>query len=65
MEARSRQDHLFSLTGPNEDGCVWISSTVALGWQHNVGPADQVAKILSKWLASFEPASAFQVTQDE
>jgi len=31
MDNRAKSDPIFSLTGPNEDGCVWISSTAALG----------------------------------
>jgi hypothetical protein len=51
--------------GPDVNGCVWISSTAIIGWQHNLGPADKAAEILSKWLASLVPVSTVQLTQDE
>ena len=65
MDDRQEGNALFSLQGPDEDGCVWISSTTMLGWRHNVGPADKAAEVLSKWLASLMPVSTFQLTQDE
>ena len=30
---------LAPLEGPDEDGCVWISSIDAPGWHNNLGPA--------------------------
>jgi hypothetical protein len=56
---------LFSLEGPDDDGCVWISSKAGLEWQHNVGRPDEVAMILSKWLSTVVPVRAFALTQDE
>ena len=47
MEDEPKQDALFYIEGPDEDGCVWISSTDAEGWHHNLGPADKVAEVLS------------------
>ena len=57
-------DALFYLEGPDEDGCVWISSTDGPGWHHNLGPADKVAEVLSPWLGSIDDGED-QITQDE
>ncbi len=43
------QEALFYIEGPDEDGCVRISSTEATGgWHHNLGPSDKVAEVLSQ-----------------
>ena len=66
MENEPKQDALFYLEGPDEDGCVWINSTDAPGWHHNLGPADKVAELLSQWLASLDDAERdYRDTQDE
>ena len=56
MDDEPEQEALFYLEGPDEDECVWISSTDAEGWHHNLGPADKVAEVLSQWLASIDDA---------
>ena len=66
MEDEPEQDALFYIEGPDEDGCVWISSTDADGWRQNLGPADKVAEVLSQWLASLDDAERdYRDTQDE
>ena len=66
MEDEPEQDALFNIEGPDEDGCVWISSTDAGGWHNNLGPADKVAEVLSQWLASLDDAERdYRDTQDE
>jgi hypothetical protein len=43
----------FQLEGPDGDGFVWICSPEGREvWCHNLGPADQVAEVLSRWLAA-------------
>ena len=65
-ENEPEQDALFNLEGPDEDGCVWISSTDAVGWHHNLGFADKVAEVLSQWLASLDDAERdYRDTMDE
>lgn len=59
------EDQLFYLEGPDEHDDVWISSTGALGWHHNLGAADRVAEVLVQWLASTDAENVRQVTQDE
>jgi hypothetical protein len=45
---------------------VWISSSDAGGFHHNLGPADKVAEVLSQWLASIDDAERdYRDTQDE
>jgi hypothetical protein len=54
------------LESPEEDGCVWISSTDAPGWHHNLGPADKVAEVLAQWLGSIDAGeSTFKENQGE
>jgi hypothetical protein len=65
MDDQPEGNARFSVQGPDVNGCVWISSTAIIGWQHNLGPADKAAEILSKWLASLVPVSTVQLTQDE
>jgi len=65
MDDDPEQEALFYLEGPDEDGCVWISSTDAVGWQHNLGPAHRVAEVLSQWLASIDDGESFQLTHNE
>ena len=48
MDHQHEGNVLFSLQGPDEHGCVWISSTAMFGWRHNVGPADKAAEVLFK-----------------
>ena len=65
MEDEPEQGALFYLEGPDEDGCVWISSTDEPSWHHNLGPAHKVAEVLSQWLASIDDGESFQLTHDE
>jgi hypothetical protein len=66
IEDEPEQDALFYLEGPDEDGCVWISSTDAGGWHHNLGPAVKVTEVLSQWLATLDDAERdYRGTQDE
>jgi hypothetical protein len=63
MQDEPKQGALFEIEGPDEDGCVWICSTEPpeRGWCHNLGAADEVAEVLSQWLASLDDGeSAFQ-----
>lgn len=46
MEDEAEQDALFTLDGPDEDGCVWICATKS-DWCQNLGPKDKVAEVLS------------------
>ena len=49
------QDALFYIEGPDERGCVWMhGTTFADPWAQNLGPRDQVAEVLSQWLASID-----------
>jgi hypothetical protein len=60
------QEALFDIEGPDEDGCVWISSTDEPSWHHNLGPALKVAEVMSQWLASIDDAERdYRETQDE
>jgi hypothetical protein len=66
MDDEPEEDSLLYLEGPDEDGCVWISSSDAGGFHHNLGPADKVAEVLSQWLASIDDAERdYRDTQDE
>ncbi|GAC1585996.1 MAG: hypothetical protein NVS3B5_20310 [Sphingomicrobium sp.] len=52
---RKRQDALFEIEGPDEDGCVWICSSAGRDdWCQNLGPHDKVAEVLSQWLGSID-----------
>ena len=63
-EEGPEQKALFYIEGPDEDGCVWISSTDEPSWHHNLGPAEKVAEVLSQWLASHDDGeSDFRGTQ--
>jgi hypothetical protein len=51
----AEQDALFQIGGPDEDGCVWICSDEGRDvWCQNLGPAANVAEVLSQWLGSFD-----------
>lgn len=54
VEDEPEQDALFEIEGPDEDGCVWISSMTPGGWSQNLGPRDKVAEVLSQWLGSID-----------
>jgi hypothetical protein len=55
MDDGPEQDALFYLEGPDEDGCVWICSADMPGqWCHNLGPADNVAQVMSEWLGTIK-----------
>jgi hypothetical protein len=66
MEDEPEQVAPFEIEGPDEDGCVWISSTDGPPFHFNLGPADKVAEMLSQWLASLDDAERdYRDTQDE
>lgn len=49
------QEALFYIEGPDERGCVWAhGASSADPWARNLGPQDQVARVLSQWLVSIE-----------
>ena len=55
MEDELEQEALFTIDGPDEDGCVWIcSNDIAAPWCQNLGRRDKVADVLSQWLGSIE-----------
>jgi hypothetical protein len=55
MDDEPDQEALFYIEGPDEDGCVWISSIDPQdGWHHNLGPADKAAEALSQWLGTID-----------
>ena len=53
MDDEPEQDALFTIDGPDEDGCVWICSTKS-DWCQNLGPRAKVAEVLSQWLGSID-----------
>jgi hypothetical protein len=60
------QEALFQIEGPDDHGCVWISSPDDPAWHHNLGPADKAAEVLSRWLASLDDAERdYRNTQDD
>ena len=61
------QQALFSIEGPDEDGCVWICSSEGRDvWRRNLGPCGKVTDKLSQWLASVVgDRASFGGTQDE
>jgi hypothetical protein len=65
MDDEPERGALFYIEGPDEEGCVWISSTDAGGWHFNLGPTVKVAGVLSQWLASIYDAERnYRDTQD-
>jgi hypothetical protein len=66
MEDEPKQDALFYVEGPDEDGRVWICSADAPGqWCHNLGTADKVTEVFSQWLVSTDDSKRLQLTDDE
>ena len=53
MDDEPEQEALFTLDGPDEDGCVWICATQSV-WCQNLGPSDKVAEVLSQWLGTID-----------
>ena len=53
MDDEPEQEALFTLDGPDEDGCVWICATQS-DWCQNLGPSDKVAEVLSQWLGTID-----------
>jgi hypothetical protein len=50
-----KQDALFQIEGPDEDGCAWICSAEGRDvWCQNLGPRQKVAEVLSQWLGSLD-----------
>jgi len=44
MDDEPDQEALFSLDGPDEDGCVWVcSNAISNPWCQNLGPRDKVS----------------------
>lgn len=54
MDDGPGQEALFTLDGPDEDGCVWICATKS-DWCLNLGPRDKVAEALARWLSKNHP----------
>ena len=55
IEEQPKQEALFEIGGPDEDGCVWICPPADKGdWCQNLGPRDKVVEILSQWLSSLD-----------
>ncbi len=53
MDEGPKQEALFQIEGPDEDGFVWICSSEGRAvWCENLGPRKKVAEVLSRWLAS-------------
>lgn len=46
------QGALFQIEGPDEDGCVWICSTIDAKdqWCQNLGPFESAAQAMVEWL---------------
>ena len=55
MENELRQEALFELQGPDEEGCVWACSPEGRDvWCTNLGPTARVAEVMSQWLGSID-----------
>jgi hypothetical protein len=55
LDDEPKQDALFNIEGPDEDGCVWICSAGGRDvWCQNLGTANKVAEVLSAWLGSID-----------
>ena len=66
MGDEPEQTAQFYIEGPDEDGRVWICSADVPGqWCQNLGPADKVIEVLSRWLASIDDGERLQLTHDE
>jgi hypothetical protein len=49
------QDAPFYIEGPDERGCDWMhGASFADPWSQSLGPADEVAEVLSQRLASID-----------
>lgn len=53
MEQKPDQEALFTLDGPDKDGCVWICATQS-DWCQNLGSRDKVAEVMSQWLGEID-----------
>lgn len=51
MEDEEPQGALFTIEGPDEDGCVWI---LVDGETVNLGPRDAVAERWVEWLSAID-----------
>ena len=59
MEDQAEQGALFTVEGPDEDGCVWACSPEGRDvWCQNLGPKDKVVEVLSQWLAEVDADDA-------
>jgi hypothetical protein len=55
MNDELEQNALFEIEGPDEDGCVWICAAAGRDvWCQNLGPADEVAEVMSQWLGTID-----------
>jgi hypothetical protein len=55
MSEEPKQEALFCIEGPDEDGRVWICSTKGRDvWCQNLGPTAKAAEVLAKWLAELD-----------
>ena len=54
-EPQPKQEALFQIEGPDEDGCVWACSPRGGDvWCQNLGPKEKVVEVYSQWLASID-----------
>lgn len=52
---KAERNALFRIEGPDEDGCVWACSNEGREvWCRNLGPAEEVAEVMSQWLGSID-----------
>lgn len=59
MDDDPEQDALFTLDGPDEDGCVWVcSNDISNPWCQNLGQQDKVAEVLARWLDEIDYGEA-------
>ncbi len=51
---------MFQIEGPDEDGCVWACSPDGRDvWCQNLGPKDEVVKVLAQWLEDVDASEDF------
>ena len=59
-EPQPKQEALFQIKGPDEDGCVWACSPDGRDvWCQNLGPKDEVVKVLAQWLEDVDASEDF------
>jgi hypothetical protein len=61
-DGEPKQEALFHIEGPDEDGCVWVCSPNGRDmWCQNLGSKDEVAEVLCQWLASLTMGKTLRV----